>query len=119
MAEIAAAKEVWPYSKHVLCRWHREKAVRDRCKLQKLATTKYDAKKANRAYQFIKVTFKPRVKADPNDNEGDDPMSDEPIAAIPPTRAIAFPSSQTTGPNYNFLHMPLEHSWQHRYKERW
>jgi hypothetical protein len=99
MAEIIAARETWPDAKHQLCRWHLERAVGDRAKLRSLATTKYDAKKANSAYPFISLNFKPRVKSNPRDNEGDDSISDEPPPAG--TQPLARPAaSQATGPNY-------------------
>jgi hypothetical protein len=45
-------------------------SIADWLKKKKLATSKYNPKKANNAYPFILATFKPRVKSDPNDDEG-------------------------------------------------
>jgi len=69
-AEIGAAHDVWKDAKHQLCQWHVERAIGNRIKKQALATTKYNAKRANNVFSFISIKFTPRVKSDPNDYEG-------------------------------------------------
>ncbi|KAG8832114.1 hypothetical protein FRC17_002022 [Serendipita sp. 399] len=97
VAEIRAAQAVWPDAKHQLCQWHQQRAVKTRVMMRKLATTRYNARRANSAYQFIDPAWKPRVKSDPNDNEGDDVDGNGPYVASSASQVI--PSTQPTGPN--------------------
>ena len=69
MAEIGASRRVWPDAKHQLCWWHQREAVRRRLK-GNLPTSPYNAQRAADEYAFIKVTFKPYGRMDPNDTEG-------------------------------------------------
>lgn len=78
LAEISAAREVWPESKHVLCQWH----------------------------TFIDPLFKPRVRADPRDNEGDVLVVDEPPVVMSVPHDLRPFGSQATGPNYISLRLP-------------
>ena len=68
-AEIGACEIAWPGRKHVICRWHWQKAVHERLCKPALATTKYDATAAHLVYSFINTHFVPDMKPDPKDDE--------------------------------------------------
>ena len=95
-AEIGAANDVWPTAKHQLCHWHMERAIGDRSRKKALATTKYNAKRANKVFSFISVRFVPRVKSDPNDHEGIKPTPSKASLSVPHTQFLILqhPSAQ-------------------------
>jgi MULE transposase domain len=99
VAEINAMKSVWPDAKHQLCRWHMHRAVGDRCKKKKLATSKYDPKKANEAYRFISATWKPRVKPDLKDDEGDGEPAEESTSGGVEENVGLYFTTDRSGPN--------------------
>ena len=72
MAEIGASRVVWPEAKHQLCWWHQREAVKRRLK-GNLPTSPYNTQRAIDEYAFIKRTFKPYGRTDPNDCEGSVP----------------------------------------------
>ncbi|KAJ7218618.1 hypothetical protein GGX14DRAFT_533331 [Mycena pura] len=69
MAEIGMLKDVWN-AKISLCWWHLRRAVRTRLKSSKLATTPYDAARANAEFAFIDIHFVPPGQADGAEYEG-------------------------------------------------
>ena len=72
MAEIGASRLVWPEAKHQLCWWHQREAIKRRLK-GNLPTSPYNNQRAIDEYAFIKHTFKPYGRTDPNDCEGSVP----------------------------------------------
>ena len=72
MAEIGASRVVWPEAKHQLCWWHQREAVKRHLK-GNLLTSPYNTQRAIDEYAFIKRTFKPYGRTDPNDCEGSVP----------------------------------------------
>ncbi|KAF7366599.1 SWIM-type domain-containing protein [Mycena sanguinolenta] len=69
MAEIGMLKDVWN-AKISLCWWHLRHAVRTRLASSKLATTPYDAARANAEFSFIDVQFVPLGQVDGEEYEG-------------------------------------------------
>ena len=72
MAEIGASRLAWPEAKHQLCWWHQREAIKRQLK-GNLPTSPYNAQRAIDKYAFIKRTFRPYGRTDPNDCEGSVP----------------------------------------------
>ena len=72
MAEIGASRLAWPEAKHQLCWWHQREAIKRRLK-GNLPTSPYNAQQAIDKYAFIKRTFRPYGRTDPNDCKGSIP----------------------------------------------
>ncbi|KAG6835378.1 hypothetical protein H0H93_002014, partial [Arthromyces matolae] len=88
MAEISSVRHLWSSAKISLCWWHLRRAVRTRLGNGKLATSPYNAKRANAEYSFIDVNFGPTGRTDDGDNEGGWP-DDEPPPQDPASAAIS------------------------------
>jgi hypothetical protein len=103
LAEVHASRDIWPSAKSQLCHWHVNRAVSDRIKKRKLATTPYNATRANNLFPFIDTSFVPRVRADPLDHEGsfeyDAPESTQENVE----RLLEY---QRTGPNAISIRIP-------------
>ena len=94
MAEIRAARNIWNDAKHQLCWWHLRKAIRERTAKSKLTTTPYNAKRANAAFDFIELLWRPRGKGDVNEREGEGIDEDDvPIISPPTTQSQANPNA--------------------------
>jgi hypothetical protein len=76
MTEIKAVKEVFKGVKIQLCRWHMDRALRQRLGQSKLETTPYRPLRAHQQFNFIDPKFAPPGAPDPEEYEGG--MPDEP-----------------------------------------